>query len=164
MNPEIETQPSHLLAAVAEARTQLGNATRSLREILQSDPIIAGTPIEAQAAMAAALAAIDSAQRALGRATPKAPAPPPKDPNAPTRQQGQFLAFIHAYMLRTHSGIAPSHADLQRYFDLTAPSVNSMLIRLEERGFIKRIRGQARAIELVIAPDLLPKLERPLRR
>jgi repressor LexA len=56
----------------------------------------------------------------------------------PTRQQGQFLAFIREYMIRNDARIAPSHADLQRFFNLTPPSVNSMLIRLQQRGFIRR--------------------------
>jgi SOS-response transcriptional repressor LexA len=66
----------------------------------------------------------------------------------PTHQQGQYLAFIREYMMRNEAGLAPSHADLQRFFELLAPPfVNSMLIRLEQRGFIRRIPGKARAIE-----------------
>jgi repressor LexA len=55
------------------------------------------------------------------------------------------------------------HAVLQRYFNLTPPSVNSMLARLEQRGFIRRIPGQARGITLTIDPALLPPLERPFK-
>lgn len=87
---------------------------------------------------------------------------PPK--NAPTRQQGQFLAFIRDYMMRTRHNLAPAHADFQKFFDLTPPSVNSMLIRLEKRGFITRNPGQARDIELMVPPDLIPPLERPFKR
>ena len=65
--------------------------------------------------------------------------------------------------MRNHAGLAPSHADFQKHFDLTPPSVNSMLIRLEQRGFIKRIPGQARAIQIVISPDSIPKLEGTFR-
>ena len=86
---------------------------------------------------------------------------PPKD--APTRQQGQFLAFIREYIMRNQAGVAPTHAALQKFFDLTPPSVNSMLIRLEQRGFIRRIPGQARAIELKLSPELIPRLERPFK-
>jgi len=81
----------------------------------------------------------------------------------PTRQQGQFLTFIAEYMQRNHAGVAPTHADLQKFFNLTAPSVNSMLQRLEQRGFIRRIPGQARGIVLSTPSDLLPKLERPFK-
>jgi predicted nuclease of restriction endonuclease-like (RecB) superfamily len=86
---------------------------------------------------------------------------PPK--NAPTRQQGQFLAFIREYMMRNEQGLAPTHAAFQKFFNLTAPSVNSMLIRLEKRGFIRRSPGQARGIQLIITPDLIPPLERPFK-
>jgi len=65
--------------------------------------------------------------------------------------------------MRNEAGMAPSHADLQRFFDLTPPSVNSMLIRLEQRGFIRRIPGKARAITLSIDPKWIPALERPFR-
>jgi len=47
--------------------------------------------------------------------------------------------------------------------NLTAPSVNSMLIRLERRGFIRRIPHQARGIELTIEPGLIPRLDRPFK-
>src|SRR5439155_22087503 len=88
----------------------------------------------------------------------RAPSTTPRD--RPTRQQGQFLGFIREYTMRNQAGVAPSHADLQRFFNLTPPSVNSMLIRLEKRGFIRRIPGKTRAIELVINPDWIPPLDR----
>ncbi|MEO6597860.1 MAG: MarR family transcriptional regulator [Planctomycetota bacterium] len=66
-------------------------------------------------------------------------------------------------MRRSYAGLAPTHAALQRFFNLTAPSVNSMLVRLERRGFITRIPRRERGIELTIDTNLLPKLERPFR-
>ena len=59
--------------------------------------------------------------------------------------------------------MGPSLADFQRFFNLTPPSVNSMLIRLEQRGFIRRIPGKARAIELILNPDWIPPLDRPFK-
>ena len=50
-----------------------------------------------------------------------------------------------------------------RFLNLTPPSVNSMLIRLEQREFIRRIPGKARAIELAINLDWIPPLDRPFR-
>jgi predicted nuclease of restriction endonuclease-like (RecB) superfamily len=100
-------------------------------------------------------------QEATAIATSTATTKPPK--NAPTRQQGQFLAYIHGYMMRNEQRLAPTHAALQKFFNLTAPSVNSMLIRLEQRGFIQRSPGQARGIRLTIATDLIPPLERPFK-
>jgi hypothetical protein len=59
--------------------------------------------------------------------------------------------------------VAPTCADLQRFFNLTAPSVNSMLVRLERRGFIRRISGRARGIELTVRPGWIPPLDRPFK-
>lgn len=116
---------------------------------------------------AVAIARANLESRKLETEPLKAPIEPPKptqpSPDAPTRQQGQFLAFIREYMMRHPAGVAPVHADFQKFFDLTPPSVNSMLIRLEQRGFIKRKPGHARAIRLVIDPEAIPKLERPFR-
>ena len=113
--------------------------------------------------MESAAAAMDAALGWLDAVAPprKSSAAPP--PGGPTRQQGQFLAFIREYITRNAAGIAPSHADFQRFFNLTPPSVNSMLIRLEHRGFIRRVPHQARAIELIINPDWIPPLDRPFK-
>ena len=113
--------------------------------------------------MESAAAAMDAALGWLDAVVPprKSSAAPP--PGGPTRQQGQFLAFIREYITRNAAGIAPSHADFQRFFNLTPPSVNSMLIRLEHRGFIRRVPHQMRATELVINPNWIPPLDRPFK-
>jgi DNA-binding MarR family transcriptional regulator len=79
-------------------------------------------------------------------------------PQKPTARQAQFLAFILDFQKLNH-GVAPSHVDFQKYFELTPPSVNSMLKRLDERGFISRVPGQARSITITIDPTLIPPLE-----
>lgn len=143
--------------------TLLDDAGTRLHAILQDEAIMAETPLEAQAAIESASEAI---RAALGRLQSGGPERKPFAaplPGGPTRQQGQFLAFIREYMERNEAGVAPSHADLQRFFNLTPPSVNSMLIRLEQRGFIRRIPGKARAIEIVIKPDWIPTLDRPFK-
>ena len=58
---------------------------------------------------------------------------------APTERQGQFLAYIHQYGM-IH-GCAPAEADMQRYFQITPPSVHSMVLTLERRGFISALAG-----------------------
>ena len=73
------------------------------------------------------------------------------------------MAFIREYVLRNQAGVAPRYADFQRFFNLTPPSVNSMLIRVEQRGFVHRIPGQARAIEIICPPDGIPPLDRPFK-
>ncbi len=78
-----------------------------------------------------------------------------------TERQGQFLAYMHQYSLV--NGCAPAEADMQRFFKITPPSVHSMVLTLERRGFIQRVPGQARSIILIVPPESLPPLK-PVRR
>ncbi|MEI7912562.1 MAG: SOS response transcriptional repressor [Verrucomicrobiota bacterium] len=79
----------------------------------------------------------------------------------PTERQGQFLAYIAQYGLV--NGCAPAEADMQRFFQIAAPSVHTMVLTLERRGFIRRVPGQARSITLIIRPESLPPLQ-PIQR
>lgn len=168
MNPKRRTHPETESATraprqtSAETRGLLLHAAKRLRETLEDECIMSETPLEASTAMEFAAEAIAAALPHFLSAATKG-APPARLPGGPTRQQGQFLAFIQEYTLRNAAGVAPTHAAFQRFFNLTAPSVNSMLVRLEERGFIRRIAGKARGIELVLAPDRIPPLERPFK-
>ena len=74
-----------------------------------------------------------------------------------TDTQGQYLAFIHAYTLVM--GRPPAEADMQRFFAVTPPSVHQMVLTLERQGFISRNSGVARSIQLLIDPEILPKLQ-----
>ena len=74
-----------------------------------------------------------------------------------TERQGQFLTYIHQYSIV--NGCAPAEADMQRFFQITAPSVHSMVLTLEKRGLIRRVPGQARSITLIIPPESLPPLK-----
>jgi len=80
----------------------------------------------------------------------------PDPPPTFTVQQGQYLAFIHAYT--KINGRPPAHADLQRYFAVSAPVIHSMLITLERHKLIRRTPRRARSIELIIPIDNLPVL------
>jgi hypothetical protein len=75
---------------------------------------------------------------------------------APTARQAQFLAYIHQYSMV--NGCAPAEADMQRFFQITAP--HSMVLTLERRGLIRRVPGQARSITLAVPPESLPPLKR----
>jgi SOS-response transcriptional repressor LexA len=75
-----------------------------------------------------------------------------------TEKQGQYLAFIHAYIVM--HGQTPSEADLQRFFGTSPPTIHQMILKLEEKGFIRRVPGQARSIKLLLDPDELPRLKR----
>ena len=147
---------------IAAAQALLGDAGRHLQTTLKDSTLMAATPVEVQSAINFAIRSLEAASGRLESiAAPKTAAAPPRD--GPTRQQGQFLAFINEYILRNEAGLAPSHAELQRFFNLTPPSVNSMLIRLEARGFIRRIPGKARAVEINIPSQAIPPLDRPFK-
>src|SRR5437899_7988617 len=74
-----------------------------------------------------------------------------------TSKQGQYLAYIHLYT-RLHRR-PPAEADMQKYFRVSPPSVHQMVLTLERQGFIRRQRGTARSIELLVDPKCLPELE-----
>ena len=74
-----------------------------------------------------------------------------------TYLQGQYLAFIHYYT--KINGRAPAHADLQRYFRVTPPSVHRMVTQLHEKGLIQKQPGIARSLALAIPVEQLPRLD-----
>lgn len=74
-----------------------------------------------------------------------------------THKQGQFLAFIHCYS-RLHRR-PPAEADLVRFFQLTAPSVHGMIVKLGEIGLLERTPGAARSLRVKLPEDEIPRLE-----
>ena len=74
-----------------------------------------------------------------------------------TAKQGQYLAFIHSY-IKIHRQ-APAESDLERYFQVSPPSIHEMIKTLERNGLIERIPGKARSIRLLVQPEHLPRLE-----
>ena len=73
-----------------------------------------------------------------------------------TRKQGQYLAFIHRYT--TVHRRPPAEPDIQAFFGLTPPTVHQMVLRLEEKGLIRRVPRKARTIEVLLPPEQLPPL------
>jgi len=73
-----------------------------------------------------------------------------------TSTQGQYLAFIYYYSKINRQ--APSEADIQRYFQVSPPSVQQMILSLEKHRFIERTPGQARSIKLLLSREQLPDL------
>jgi DNA-binding MarR family transcriptional regulator len=71
-------------------------------------------------------------------------------------RQGQYLAFIHAYTLV--NGRPPAQADIQRFFQVTPPSVHQMLLTLERAGLISRRPGVPRSIAVLVERSALPVL------
>ena len=74
-----------------------------------------------------------------------------------TQKQGLYLAFIYYYG-KIH-GCAPAEADLQRYFNVSPPSVHQMILTLEKQGYITRVPGRARAVRLLLSRAELPDLD-----
>ena len=74
-----------------------------------------------------------------------------------TATQGQYLAFIHTYTLLHRA--PPAEADFQQFFQVTPPTVHSMIVTLEQRGLIARVPRQPRSIRLLLPLDLLPPLQ-----
>lgn len=67
---------------------------------------------------------------------------------APTQRQGKLLAVIRAYI--AEHGIAPTVVEMrQRMGVRSTQGIHRMLVALEDRGQIRRIRRRARAIELL---------------
>lgn len=56
-----------------------------------------------------------------------------------TELQGQYLAYFHQCV--TLNGCALSEAGMQRFFQVTPPTVYQMVLTLERRGFMRRIPG-----------------------
>ena len=85
---------------------------------------------------------------------------PKPDPSIAPRfivKQGQYLAFIYNYT-KIHRQ-APAESDLERYFQVSPPSIHEMIKTLERNGLIERIPGQARSIRLLVQLEYLPRLE-----
>ena len=87
--------------------------------------------------------------------------PAPKlDPSvAPsfTAKQGQYLAFIYNYT-KMHRQ-PPAELDLQRYFQVSPPSIHEMIKTLERNGLIEKTPGKGRSIRLLVQPESLPRLK-----
>jgi repressor LexA len=162
-NPEANAETLGWRQAAAEANPLLRNVLQELRTVLRDENLREETPIEVWMRLESAVETIAAVVCRLGAVCPPRQPQPGHGTDRPTIRQGQFLAYINEYMTRNATGLAPTHAVLQRFFRLTPPSVNSMLIRLEQRGFIRRIPGVARGIELLIDPKLIPPLDQPFR-
>lgn len=78
-------------------------------------------------------------------------------PIAPTKKQGQVLAYIYYYTKINRR--PPAEADIAAFFGLTGPSTHQMIARLERNGLIARTPGMARSISVRLKVEELPALE-----
>jgi repressor LexA len=76
--------------------------------------------------------------------------------NIYTEKQGQYLAFIHYYT--KINGQPPAESDMQRYFNVSPPSVHCIIIELEKKNLIERERKKSRSIKIRINIEQLPQL------
>jgi DNA-binding MarR family transcriptional regulator len=74
-----------------------------------------------------------------------------------TAKQGQYLAFIDAYIRINRQ--PPAERDIQRFFGVTPPTVHQMILTLERNGLIRRTPGASRSIEVLVSPEDLPVLQ-----
>lgn len=72
-----------------------------------------------------------------------------------TPTQGRYLAYIHAYI--SGFGLPPAETEIAEAMGVSPPSVNQMMKTLERKGLIRRQPGVARSIEILVAPDAIPK-------
>lgn len=72
-----------------------------------------------------------------------------------TPTQGRYLAYIHAYT--EGFGLPPAESEIAAAIDVSPPSVNQMMKTLERKTLIRRQPGVPRSIEILIAPDAIPK-------
>jgi Mn-dependent DtxR family transcriptional regulator len=93
------------------------------------------------------MARLDHALGPLSRTSPK----------GFTDKQGQYLAFIHAYTKLNRR--PPAESDMQRFFEVTPPTVHQMIVELERRGLVTRVPGQPRTIQVTLRDDELPRLQ-----
>ncbi len=69
-----------------------------------------------------------------------------------TRKQHKLLLFVHNFIQT--NGIAPSFDEMFKALDLKSKSsIHRLLDALVERGFIRRLIGRARAIEVIKLPE-----------
>lgn len=159
--PDHREENHFLHKVIVDTQKSVNAAVGRLRKILKDhEAFLEVTPIEVWTALELADENLIEALRCLNQIKAK---DDKTTSGGPTGQQGQFLAYIHEYINSNFRGVAPTHANFQKFFNLTAPSVNSMLKRLEAKGYIRRISGKARAIELIIPLELIPPLDRPFR-
>ncbi len=69
-----------------------------------------------------------------------------------TRKQHELLMFIHERV--KESGVPPSFDEMKDALDLKSKSgIHRIITALEERGFIRRLKNRARALEIVKLPE-----------
>jgi SOS-response transcriptional repressor LexA len=74
-----------------------------------------------------------------------------------TKKQGQHLAIIHNCAKVQKR--PPTRSEIQDFFRTAPSSVHQMILRLEEKGLLRRVAGEPRSLEVVVPVEELPALE-----
>lgn len=73
-----------------------------------------------------------------------------------TKKQHQLLTFIDQHI--SEKGISPSFDEMKEALDLKSKSgIHRLISALEERGFLRRLRHRARALEVLKRPEEMSK-------
>ncbi len=73
-----------------------------------------------------------------------------------TKKQHQLLTFIDQHI--SEKGISPSFDEMKEALDLKSKSgIHRLISALEERGFLRRLRHRARALEVLKRPEEMAK-------
>jgi len=68
-----------------------------------------------------------------------------------TRKQHELLNYIHSHLEAT--GISPSFEEMKEALDLKSKSgIHRLVTALEERGYLRRLKNRARALEVLRLP------------
>lgn len=80
-----------------------------------------------------------------------------------TKKQHQLLTFIDEHI--SSKGISPSFDEMKEALDLKSKSgIHRLISALEERGFLRRLRHRARALEVIKRPEEMAKENAPAFR
>lgn len=83
--------------------------------------------------------------------------PQPTKPPLFTEKQGQYLTYIYLY---TKINLRPpAQRDLERYFQVTAASVHSMITTLKNKKLLTSEQSKPRSLRILICNQLLPNLK-----
>lgn len=74
-----------------------------------------------------------------------------------TEKEGQYLAFIFYY--KKINGVSSAQIDLQRYFEVSPPTVHNMILRLEKKNLISRVPNAPRSLTINLKEYELPRLQ-----
>lgn len=78
-----------------------------------------------------------------------------------TQKQHDLLVYIHKKTLKT--GVSPSFEEMKDHMSLKSKSgIHRLISDLEQKGFVRRLPGRARALEVICLPEDRQSAVRPI--